>query len=305
MARAEWHTTNRGIPGRRGRAMLLCAVLICAPGTGAAADPGNPHWRANGCPACHATTQPRAGAARLAAASAAALCAQCHDDRTAPGCRHRSAIMPGAARREQFDTALQAALVDGRVNCTTCHDLAPHCARDPGQRYRNAAFLRGGPFEDPAEQCFGCHRKSAYRRSTPHMHVRKGEIQADKCVFCHGSVPQRDADGPWLPVTFATQAPLSKLCDGCHVTGPHPSGPAIGASGWVHLVVPPAAYRERMARSVAERGGALPLDPRTGAIGCATCHNPHHSGLEGYPTSGEKAPARLRYAAICGVCHEI
>jgi len=298
--------TVRGTPPAGGRlATLLVGVLMFANGMGAATQDSSPHWRADGCPACHAATQPVAGAATLQAASAETLCAECHGDRAAAACRHRSGITPGQARSEDFDAPLQAALVGGRVTCTTCHDLAPQCARDSRQRYRNAAFLRGGPFKHPGEQCFGCHDKSGYRRSTPHLHVRRGEIQADKCVFCHGSAPQRGEAGQWSPVTFATQGPLSKLCDGCHVTGPHPSGRATGPSGWVHLVVPPADYRTRMTQSVAERGGRLPLDPGTGAITCTTCHNPHHRGLEGYATSGEKAKTRLRYDNICGVCHEI
>ena len=49
---------------------------------------------------------------------------------------------------------------------------------------------------------------------------------------------------------------------------------------------------------------AINIDPNTGEITCATCHNPHARKLEGYPRSGEKTKKKLRYDDMCGVCHE-
>jgi len=285
-------------------AFLLSAITLTSSGVAWPAEGGNPHWRKNACETCHTAAQPAAGQPALKAATTEALCQECHDARAAPACRHRSGITPAADRVADFDEPLQAALDGGKVTCTTCHDMAPHCAVDTKQRYRNASFLRGGPFDDRSSQCFGCHSKSGYRQSTPHMHVRKGEIQEDKCAFCHNSVPQAGEGGQWQPVTFGTEGALSKLCNGCHMIGPHPSASVTGKTGWMHMVVPPPDYRERMQQSVAERGGSLPLDPNTGEITCATCHNPHHRGLEGYAISADKAKDKLRYENICEMCHE-
>ena len=219
-------------------------------------------------------------------------------------CRHRSDLAPAADWVADFDDALQAELDDGKVVCTTCHDMTPHCALDIKQRYRNMSFLRGGPFEKRSDQCFGCHSKSGYRQRSPHMHVSRGQIKEGHCVFCHGSVPQKDDTGQWQPVEFATDGPLSKLCDGCHMVGPHPSGSVRGKTGWFHMVVPPPETLERMQQKVATAGGSMPLDPYTGTVTCTTCHNPHNKRLEGYPISDEKTKTKLRYENMCEVCHD-
>lgn len=284
--------------------IVLAASLVTLSAIAQAAEAANPHWRKNDCQACHETNQPTAGQASLKATPAEAVCGECHSGRNATVCRHRSDITPGPERAADFDEALQPGLVDGKVVCTTCHDMAPHCALDVKQRYRNTSFLRGGPFDERGSECFGCHSKSGYRQRTPHMHISKGEIKEGACMFCHETVPQQDADGQWTPVEYGTDGPLSQLCNGCHMIGPHPSGSVTGKTGWIHMVSPTWEYAQRMQQSVAERGGSLPLDPHTGTITCTTCHNPHDRRLENYPLAGEKTKTRLRYADICGVCHE-
>jgi len=285
-------------------ARLICAclavALLVAAGSAKAASP---HWKRNACETCHASPAPTAEAPALKTTPADALCGTCHDGREAKVCRHRSGIATGADSSVGKD--FKGALENDQVVCTTCHDMAPHCALDVKQKYRNDTFLRGGPFDNDSDQCFGCHSKRGYRQPSPHMQVKKGEIKEGHCYFCHGAVPQKDASGQWLPVEFGTTENLSKLCQGCHSIGPHPSSSVTGKKGWMHMVVPPPEYAERMQASVAARGGHLPLDPGSGEIMCATCHNPHDPRLEGYPNAGEEdTTARLRYENMCGVCHE-
>jgi predicted CXXCH cytochrome family protein len=300
---------NQLIPNPRS-ALSVCAMIVlltslaAVPDSAGAAKTKSPHWRKDSCEACHQAAQPTAGQAALKAMPAAAVCADCHGKKGASVCRHRSDIAPEPGSTADFDDALRAGLDDGMVVCTTCHDMTPHCALDVKQRYRNKSFLRGGPFERSSDQCFGCHSKSGYRQRSPHRQVSKGKIKEGTCVFCHGKMPQQDASGQWLPVEYATEGPVSQLCSGCHGIGPHPSSSMKGKSGWIHMVAPPMEYAERIRKSVAERGGSLPLDPNTGTITCTTCHNPHARKLEGYPRSGEKTKTKLRYEDICGVCHD-
>lgn len=292
-----WHLAMTGAT-----ATLLC--MVCTESR--ASEGRGPHWQTGGCTACHDVSEPSSSDPALKTTPAYRVCYECHDAGQAAVCRHRSDFNPGETRATEFDKGLRAGLHEGTIVCTTCHDMAPHCALDAKQRYRNRSFLRGGPFPDSSDECFGCHQKSAYRQRSPHMHLRRGEISEDKCIFCHGSMPQRTTNGQWLePVPFATAEPLAKLCDGCHRVGPHPSSSVTGKKGWMHMIVPSPTYAARMQESVAARGGRLPLDPRTGEITCATCHNPHDPGLPGYPSAGEEdTEARLRYAKICGVCHD-
>lgn len=286
-----------------GLALLLLASLVAA-STVHAAEPTNPHWRKSDCQACHEATQPTAEQAALKATSGQDVCSECHSGRSATICRHRSDITPSPERTADFDEALQNGIKDGKIVCITCHDMAPHCALDVQQRYRNTSFLRGGPYENRGDECFACHNKSGYRQRTPHMHISKGKIKEGACAFCHDSVPQKDSDGQWTDIRYGTDGPLSQLCTGCHMIGPHPSGSVTGKTGWIHMIAPPWEYAQRMEQTVAERGGSLPLDPHTGAITCTTCHNPHDRRLESYPWAGEKTKTRLRYENMCGVCHE-
>ena len=271
-----------------------------------AAGASDPHWKAGTCITCHNSDAPTAEALDLKTTPAYAVCSDCHDGRDATICRHRSDITVTPERVADFDESMQAGVKDNSVACTTCHEMKPHCARDVKQRYRNASFLRGAPFDSRSEQCFGCHGRSGYRMPIPHIQGRKNRFKESTCIFCHQVVPGRDEDGHWImPVQFATNEPLAKLCNGCHNVGPHPSSSVTGKTGWIHMTVPNEAFKERMKQTVETKGGRLPLDPTTGEIFCATCHDPHDQRLAGFSiaeTPGTKA--KLRYDDICRACHE-
>lgn len=296
--------TQRRTPRRRLAAVLLLGCLALSPAV-RAQDGASPHWKKDGCTACHTGAAPTAANLMLKTTPGDAVCSECHGDGEASVCRHRSGFAVSAERVADFDEALQAGIRDGELSCTTCHELKPHCERDVKQRYRNPSFLRGGAFEDRSDQCYACHSKRDYKQRSPHRQVRKDQIIEGACAFCHGAVPQQDAAGQWLPVQFATSGPQSKLCSGCHRVGPHPSSSVTGKTGWFHMSVPPAEMATRMEHTVVREQGSLPLDPSTGEITCTTCHNPHDRKLEGLrvaKTPGNRS--KLRYDDICGACHE-
>lgn len=299
----------RHAPRRHGvRIVLTWAVALGALSvwTQAPATGTGPHWRPDGCGECHESATPTAAQPALKTTPASALCATCHDGGEAAECAHRSDITVAGDRESSIAEPLRPALAGGRVVCTTCHDMKPHCALDVRQRYRNKSFLRGGPFEARGEQCFLCHQKSAYRKPSPHMQARKDGIKEGTCTFCHGSLPQRDATGQWQPVQYATNgSQWSDMCTGCHGVGPHPSGSVHGKTGWIHMVEPTGAYAERMRARLAAEGGRMPLDPQTGTITCVTCHDPHDERVPGFAVaSAPGTKARLRYENMCGACHD-
>jgi predicted CXXCH cytochrome family protein len=273
-------------------------------GLNAQAAGSNPHWKAGACTACHNSEAPTAELLSLKT-TPDGVCSECHDAVDAKVCRHRSDIAVTSERLVEFDDNMQAGVSDNKVECTTCHEMKAHCALDVKQRYRNPSMLRGAPYDYKGDMCFSCHASSGYRKPSPHNQGRGSRFKKNLCVYCHGELPQQDADGQWMPVKFAIEGPLSTLCSGCHYKGPHPSSSVTGKRGWFHMSVPNEAFDERMRVTVETKGGRLPLDPGTGEITCATCHDPHDERLDGFALAESVGNrARLRYDDICGACHE-
>ena len=91
-------------------------------------------------------------------------------------------------------------------------------------------------------------------------------------------------------------------------TIPHPKSMSFTRESndeWVHLVVPSSDVLARLSTKQAELGIELPLDPQTGEVFCATCHNPHSFKIGGEHGSQSKdVKHRLRMDNICQACHE-
>jgi hypothetical protein len=274
-------------------------------GLNAQAAGSNPHWTAGACTTCHNSEAPTVEALDLKTTPGYAVCSECHGGGDAAICRHRSGIAVTDERLLDIDDVFKVGVTDGQVGCTTCHEMKAHCARDVKQRYRNPSLLRGAPYDRRSDQCFGCHERSGYRKPIPHRQGRKNRFKESTCIFCHEVVPEKDADGQWMPVQFATDESLVSLCNGCHNKGPHPSSSVTGKTGWIHLTVPNEEFKERMKQTVETKGGRLPLDPTTGKIFCATCHDPHDQRLAGFAIAETPGiVTKLRYQDICGACHE-
>ena len=199
-----------------------------------------------------------------------------------------------------------AALAGGRVVCTTCHDLTFQCKHpNPAYSYQNPGFLRDRVSHNSGDQCFECHDPTGYEKLNPHAGA-VGTPPRETCLLCHESKP--DSTGVAVrEVTFNMRHDLNDTCRGCHVVAPHPKGMGFGkqADGWVHLVVPSADVLGRMRASEASTGVTLPLGPESGAIHCATCHDPHaFGGQPGSVGTSEPPEHLLRQDNICQACHD-
>jgi cytochrome c peroxidase len=73
-----------------------------------------------------------------------------------------------------------------------------------------------------------------------------------------------------------------------------------------HLVEPTKVIALNRQLAMKEVYTSLPLDPGTGKVTCATCHNPHEKGvIKGRGDWGADSVRRLRSEGleICQYCH--
>jgi hypothetical protein len=285
---------------------MVLAIATISPGRLPAADDtqSDPHWNKSTCGTCHLNAMPVPGNIALRAERAEKLCESCHGSQgNARSCRHSSEIPVGAQPLlESYRDAVQ----DGQIVCTTCHDLTVQCL-SPHKAYRfvNPGFVRDRSSADTNEHCFACHDESGYKKLNPHE-MEAGDPAEPTCLLCHASMPVADERG-WLAVDFNMPNTLNDACRGCHNVRPHPGMSSAGKpGGWSHLAVPSLEVRRNMQLAAAKYGSVLPLDPYNGRVHCATCHNPHHDELEGYPVATPPgAEHRLRVDNICQACHDL
>jgi len=265
---------------------------------------GDPHWNKVTCQACHVTESPTAENSALQMDDANQLCDSCHGSKgSALPCRHSSNVPAGD---HPMPDSYRAALKDGQLACTTCHDLTVQCL-SPHKSYsfNNPGFIRDRNSRNRAENCFECHDTTGLERLNPHaMHT--GDRAQPMCTLCHASMPMQDERG-WLAVDFNMRDSLNDTCLGCHKVEPHPgSSFSIGPASWNHLAVPSAEILENMNQAEQRLGFVFPLDPSSGEIHCATCHNPHDEALEGYPVADTPGSNyRLRVEDNCQACHDL
>ncbi|KPK31845.1 MAG: hypothetical protein AMK70_11665 [Nitrospira bacterium SG8_35_1] len=189
-------------------------------------------------------------------------------------------------------------LVNGKIVCTTCHDIYQQCAGDPKRRLLNPKFLRGAPYPSRTTLCFKCHDENKYKMLDPHNQLdEEGEIIEVKCLYCHTKVPDVKKEH-FKDVELVGD--LVPLCQRCHsnITR-HPAGQN-------HLSVPPRKILERMKALESQYGVVLPLDYE-GKVTCATCHNPHERGVIGIESAGSRgAGEKFRHRLpinMCKACH--
>lgn len=283
--------------------MLLAFLFSAGAVPVAAQDLTSPHWSKSACQSCHVDPAPAVGNLVFQGGDAEALCESCHGNRgEALPCRHRSGMTPTAVTiPENYSDSLK----NGAVVCTTCHDLAIQCLNPhPGYRGANYGFVRGRESRIRSDACFLCHEKGPVEQLNPHA-MEAGNPSQPTCTFCHATMPVKDESG-WAPVDFHFDVTLNELCLGCHRVQPHPGFSFSGPIGWDHLAIPSVKVRGNMDRSEAAQGITFPIDPNTAEIYCATCHNPHHESLEGYPVAKNPGTEhRLRVDDNCQACHDL
>jgi predicted CXXCH cytochrome family protein len=103
-------------------ALALVAVPAVATGPSASspAPPPHPTWKLDSCLTCHAPAEKEALGKRLYR-PCAPLCATCHDDRES---HHPAGVPVRGLRAPLLLTG------DGRLICSTCHDVAAPRYRD-------------------------------------------------------------------------------------------------------------------------------------------------------------------------------
>jgi len=285
-------------------AVVLIAVVMPGVPQAAGETKADPHWNKATCQACHVSASPTAENSGLQTTDAEQLCEGCHGNRGgALPCRHSSDI-PAADHR--MPDSYREALQDGQLACTTCHDLTVQClSPSRSHSFANPGFVRDRTSRNRGEQCFECHDASGYEKLNPHA-MEAGDPAQPTCTFCHASMPVKDERG-WLSVDFNVPGSLNDMCLGCHTIQPHPGSMFSSAPiDWNHLAVPSAEILQNMKQAEARLGFVFPLDPSNGEVYCATCHNPHHEALQGYPVAHTPGSEyRLRVEDNCQACHDL
>lgn len=276
-------------------------------------DIASPHWNTDGCIACHTSTKTNASAKNLRYKTADKTCYNCHSPDFDHRYIHPSDVRPDKKMLANMDKSMQAILAKNKntITCTTCHEMKLQCLPALSkQKATNPGFFRNGPYDSRTQMCFLCHDKSQYQRLDPHDQIDpQGKIQPEKCRVCHADSMERldnitDTD----QLRFHEKQDLSSMCWGCHPWTPHPGGQFTffkKKSGPNHLVKPSDRIAKRLKEMTRKNQITFPLEPETGKIFCATCHNVHEKGviktLE--KAKGADSRKRLREQKICSYCH--
>lgn len=272
----------------------------------------NPHWKKESCIACHTEGAGKASVDNLRISDVETSCMNCHGIEFDHSYIHPTKITPSPAKKKvmQEDMKKQIQSNNGKVDCLTCHDMTLQCKLESRQRYENPKVFRGGPYMNRYDLCSKCHMSKDYQRFNPHEHVTEsGKIIAEKCRVCHsGSIDELAVAESIDEVSFHTEKNLESICWGCHQWNPHPGGQFSffkGKEGPNHLVYPSDKVLEKIEQTLEDKNTFMPLEPDTGRVFCATCHNPHAKGVIKNPAAAKGADSknRLRSKKLCNNCH--
>ena len=276
----------------------------------------DPHWREDACQSCHTATAPSRRKPALRHKDPSRLCSTCHDPVTRHAYIHPSDITPGASMQQRMPPPYRQALKNAKIVCTTCHDLPAQCLDERRhEQQANPMFLRGAPFAHRSDPCYLCHDAEAYARINPHDQITDGgQVRDATCLLCHDEVANLQTAARIEGVGFNIEHDLATMCTGCHRWIPHPGGKFTFAFADTHkdgkrpnhLAVPSERMRKQMQRMAVKNDVTMPLDPTTGKVYCATCHNPHERGLlkNSASAKGADADKRLRMKDLCTNCHD-
>ncbi|MBI5407790.1 MAG: hypothetical protein HZA14_00325 [Nitrospirae bacterium] len=260
----------------------------------------NVHYTGKYCTECHEKTPVKGGGNFLKFGGDFTQLCRCHG--YTPGTYiHPVDIVPSDEKKSKIPK--QFPLTNGKVTCTTCHDIYMQCQFSPRFQRLNRRFLRGAPYVSRTMLCFRCHDEKKYTMLDPHNQLTEaGEVVVEKCLYCHTEKPDEKRE-TFQEVKLIGN--LEVLCYRCHYKQSqlHP----INAN---HLRKPSEYTLETMKESERKYGIILPLNYE-GKITCPTCHNPHERGvLPGGKASAQGASEkyRLRLAGrnlqICVACHK-
>lgn len=293
------------------RVCIFCIVALLMNPAEAMAAAENPHWNDNGCDSCHTQAVLKKGQPiRLKETNPRKLCEACHNNDDAHDLPHASDIKIPKKMLAQLPASFRNALDNGVATCINCHDVPAQCLSERRKEKRNnPKFLRNGPYRNRTDICYQCHNPNVYSKFNPHDQLTDdNKLRQETCDFCHDTSKDLAKAKNINEVGFNVKKDLSNICNGCHVWIPHPGGKFLFANQGrqvEHLVVPPDRIKKQMQRMAKKNGIILPLDPTTGKVFCATCHNPHEKGVLKIAAADKGADSnkRLRMQEICNNCH--
>ncbi|HED36180.1 MAG TPA: hypothetical protein ENJ08_18450 [Gammaproteobacteria bacterium] len=276
-------------------------------------DIASPHWKKNACIACHKTDNRKASASNLRHKPVNKICNNCHSDEYDHSYIHPWNIQPDKKMIAGMPAEMKASLKKNhnRINCDTCHELVLQCLPDKSrQRLSNPQFLRLEPHRARSDLCFVCHDRNAYQKLNPHEQIdHKGRIKKEKCRICHiDSVKTLRQASNINQLKFYAGKNLASMCWGCHPWTPHPGGQFSfyrKKSGPDHMVKPSKDIKKTLNDMMHKNKIDFPLEPTTGKIFCATCHNVHQKGIikNSAKAKGADSKNKLRSQKICQYCH--
>jgi hypothetical protein len=292
------------------RFVLIIIFLIIFPGillfaqekgknTETVSEDTDLHYTGKFCAECHEKTPEKGGDKFLKFGGDFTQLCKCHG--YTPGTYiHPVDIEPSEEKKEGMPKDFP--LKDGKVSCSTCHDIYMQCQKKPRYKVLNKRFLSGAPYLSRTTLCFRCHDEKKYKMLDPHNQLTvKGAIIIEKCLYCHEEKPD-EKTATFEQVKLIGN--LEVLCFRCHFKQSqlHP----INAN---HLVKPNPQIIENMKDTENKFGIILPLNYE-GKITCPTCHNPHERGViprDKASAKGASEKYRLRLSEvdlqICIACH--
>jgi hypothetical protein len=283
----------------------------------------NPHWKADGCDACHDLTV--AGRAEpIAPDRVDAICLKCHDGLRAPMEVHP---IGRTFESEQVENTKNWPTVEGELGCLSCHEFAADHYQSPERPGKDPAFVRGYDGGSLQPFCAKCHVASAQEgyRYNPHLvQVRDGQVDRRSCRLCHTrtfdqAIPTKRTGEPGL------RGDEMRLCADCHhyhmdYFTPGHIGTAMPPGMRTRLI----AYEQNILSkkiSAIETNGRSSVEPQLLRLAdghrmvCSTCHNPHQRGVFAEDSllaagslverKGETPlPLRGLKECICRACHQ-
>ncbi len=279
----------------------------------------NPHWDKEQCNKCHKGT-PTKKSANLLNQDKQMLCIECHKNDITHKYIHpvgiKSTLLLNKEIQDKWKNKLRLDS-DKQMTCLTCHDLLNQCLS--GRSYMknlDQNFLREGPYSKRTDICFKCHDSSKYSKYNPHDQISKdGTIKLNKCRLCHRVSSEqkklfkgirRDADK--YPIIKKLESDRTLLCIRCHKKIDHPTSAfkVVSINTYRHFIPITDEKRKTLESMQKIKNVILPLEPATGRIYCATCHEPHEKDVfasdKSKPTEVHKN--RLRVNNICEYCHD-